>query len=90
MRFKRLRDKIGSYKIAWAHVGRWIMHIPVGLLIAWMVVEMGQLIMGILLAWFFLIYETNEDGHYNDHGFIDIFGSMIGMVAGTFVFHYWI
>ena len=80
----------GSYKIAWADVGRWILHIPVGLLIAFMVVGMGQLIMGILLAWFFLIYETNEDGHYKDQGFIDIFGSMIGMVMGTFIFHYWI
>ena len=81
---------MNSYKISWPDVGRWILHIPVGLLIAWMVVEMGQPVMGILLAWFFLRYEENEDGHYNDHGFIDIFGSIIGMVAGTFLLYYWI
>ena len=76
------------YEVAPWMLDRQVSHIPVGLVISWLVllwpldlssdVLWGARLTAILLFAGFILYEVTEDQEINDHAYRDIQGSVIG------------
>jgi hypothetical protein len=79
---------VGSYKTTWAHVLRWVLHFPVGLIIAHLILRVDP-VLGVVVAVFFLAYEWMEQKCINDMSFIDIFGSLLMLIAGGYSIWFW-
>jgi hypothetical protein len=59
---------------------RVFIHIPVGLLCAFMTTrEISGIVASIIFAWFFKIYELNEDRYCSDQAWKDIAGFLWGI-----------
>ena len=65
----------------WSVLQRVVLHIPMGQMwvVLWLIEPWAAAAMCIL----FVIYELNEDLHLRDGAYIDLAGSMIGLVAAT-------
>ena len=80
--------KEGSYVIKPKDLIRWLIHIPIGGVIAYMIMRIDP-VMGSVVAFYFFGYEVLEDWRVADRSFKDVFGSLIGMIATGFVLHIW-
>jgi hypothetical protein len=78
----------GSYKTKPRDLIRWAIHIPIGCVIAYMILKVS-VALGITVGVFFLAYEVLEDWRVRDRSFKDIFGSLIGMIATGLVIYLW-
>lgn len=65
-------------------VKRAIIHYPVGFFTAWLATETW--VIAILLGVGFLVYEVIEDWRIHDKSFKDVFGNLIGLGSGGFIF----
>ena len=78
--------KEGSYKIKPRDLLRWAIHIPIGGIIAFMIMRVS-VELGVMVAIFFLAYEVLEDWRIRDRSFKDVFGSLLGMIiVGFFLY----
>jgi len=80
--------KIGSYKMEWPHVRRWVMHFPIGAIIAHLIMRVDA-VLGVVVAVFFLAYEFLEDKCVDDWSFIDVFGSLLMLIGGGYIIWLW-
>ena len=81
------------YKVAPWMLDRQVAHIPVGLVISWLVflwpldvaasVLWGSRLTAILLFAGFILYEVTEDWRINDQAYRDIEGVVIGLGVGV-------
>lgn len=79
----------GAYKTRWRDVLRWLIHIPIGVVIIGLIMlvpqDLGGPWPGIIIGLTFFVYEILEDIRVRDWSFIDVFGSLIGMVGAAIV-----
>lgn len=77
-----------SYKVEWKHLIRWAIHLPIGGVIAHMILRVDPTL-GVVIAVYFLAYEVMEDWRVKDRSFIDVFGSLIMLIAGGYIIYIW-
>lgn len=58
---------------------RVILHIPIGMVMAWLCLENAWAGIGLVLI--FLVYEWTEDWRTNDHAWKDLFGALVGFTV---------
>ena len=81
-------DYEGSYKFKWRDVIRWAIHLPIGAVIAYFILEVDSTL-GVMTGIFFLAYEIMEDIVVRDWSFKDVFGSLLAMIATGFIIKIW-
>ena len=77
-----------GYVIKLQDIFRWILHFPIGVAIAFLIMRVDAGV-GIMVAIYFLLYEIMEDWRVSDRSFIDVFGSLIAMIGTAFVLYIW-
>jgi len=67
------------------YIRRCLIHLPVGLAIAFVALEGA--VLGVLMAFYFIIYQINEDRNIKDFAYPDIAGSIWGMFLYVTIRH---
>ena len=93
MKYRILRKGIysdyeGSYKFQWKDLIRWAIHLPIGAIIAYLVMRVDPML-GLTAGLFFLAYEALEDFRVADRSFKDVFGALIMLIVAGFVIKIW-
>jgi hypothetical protein len=78
----------GSYKFRWSDTIRWAIHLPMGAILAHMVMRVNPLA-GLAATVLFIAYEALEDWRVADRSFKDIFGTLVMFVAGVYILWIW-
>lgn len=77
-----------GYRFKWPDLIRWAIHLPIGAIIAHMILCVNP-VLGAFVAVYFLAYEALEDWRVHDRSFKDVFGSLIAMVVGGYAIWWW-
>ena len=93
MRYRFLKrgiynDTEGSYKFEWRDTIRWAVHLPIGAILAHLILRVDPYL-GLAATAMFIAYEALEDWRVKDRSFKDIFGGLIMLIAGGYIIHLW-
>ena len=67
-------------------VNRAGLHVPVGVLMAWLLRQ--EQVLGTIFALYFLVYELSEDWRIRDKAYKDLCGALIGLALGAFIWRW--
>jgi len=83
------KEREGSYKFQWSDTLRWAVHLPVGAVIAHLIMRVNPYV-GLAAVALFIAYEALEDWRVKDRSFKDIFGSLVMLIAGAYIIYLWL